>query len=109
MNHVQQTAGPEGKSDQIWGQNECTNQLLGQNIRYCRKMRGLTIEELALAAGMGYAHLGRIERGLSNPTIQTVARLASVLRVTPAMLLEATLPDVPPCSDPFSLGPVFGG
>lgn len=65
-----------------------TNEVLGQNVRYCRKVKGLTIEQLALAAEIGHAHLGKIERGVCNPTLLTMDRLAQALGITPAALLE---------------------
>lgn len=53
----------------------------GKHLRELRLEKGLTQEELAERAGFHRTYAGNIERGLENPTIEAVARLADVLDV----------------------------
>jgi transcriptional regulator with XRE-family HTH domain len=54
-------------------------QLLGANVRHHRKLNSLSQEELAARAGM--------ERGVRNPSVRALGRLAEALGVTPHELL----------------------
>jgi transcriptional regulator with XRE-family HTH domain len=63
--------------------------LLGRNIRTCREARGLTQEQLALDAGMKRSYVSELERGLRNPTVRAVGRLANVLKIDPSRLLRS--------------------
>jgi y4mF family transcriptional regulator len=60
---------------------------LGAVLREARKARGLRLEDLALAAGVGVRFLSELERG--KPTV----RLAEVLRVAAALGVRLTLED----------------
>ncbi|WP_298961076.1 helix-turn-helix transcriptional regulator [uncultured Methylobacterium sp.] len=66
------------------------------NLRRLRGARGLAQEALAVDAGVAAPYLSSIERGLANPTIDVLDRLAVVLRVDVAEFL--VVPDL-------SLGP----
>ena len=61
---------------------------LGQNVRRRREARELTQEKLAEKAGLDPTYISGIERGLRNPGIQNVARLAKALGFTTAELCE---------------------
>ena len=54
---------------------------LGENIRALRKAKGYTQDAFADRAGLNRAHMGEIERGESNVTIQTLKLIADALRV----------------------------
>jgi transcriptional regulator with XRE-family HTH domain len=60
---------------------------LGANVRTIRRARGMSQEEFADAVGVHRTYVGGIERGERNLTLQTVERLAIVLRVGPLRLL----------------------
>ena len=62
--------------------------LLGENVRRERQARGLTQEQLAFDADMKRSYLSDLERGLRNPTVQALGRLAEALNVPPHNLLE---------------------
>ena len=51
------------------------------SIRYLRKQRGLTLEELSRMTGITTAHLSLIERDKRDPSIQTLEKIARALRV----------------------------
>ncbi|HXA40289.1 MAG TPA: helix-turn-helix transcriptional regulator [Phenylobacterium sp.] len=69
------------------------NQVLGINVRLARQERGLSQEVLADEVGLAVTYVGQIERGIRNPTLDVVERLASVLGVDPLALLQPTDPD----------------
>ena len=63
---------------------------LGKAVRRLRKDLGFSQESFADAVGMHRAHMGEIERGESNVTLETLARLAKQLRLpVSALLAEA--------------------
>jgi transcriptional regulator with XRE-family HTH domain len=55
---------------------------IGSNVRAARKAKGLTQDELADKSGLHRAHIGEIERGDTNMTVQTLKILADTLHVT---------------------------
>lgn len=61
---------------------------LGQSVRRWRDVRALTQEKLAEKAGLDSTYISGIERGLRNPGIKNVARLAKALGLTTAVLCE---------------------
>lgn len=61
---------------------------LGQSVRRHREARSLTQETLAERANLDSSYISGIERGLRNPGIKNVARLAKALGITTAKLTE---------------------
>ena len=61
---------------------------LGQNVRRRREARALTQEKLAEKAGLDPTYISGIERGLRNPGIKNVARLAKALGLSTAELCK---------------------
>jgi uncharacterized protein (TIGR00270 family) len=59
---------------------------VGKKIRVERKRRDLSQEELAEKVNLHVSTLGRIERGESNPPIQTVNKIAQALKIKPKEL-----------------------
>ena len=62
--------------------------LLGVNVRHHRKLKGMSQERLALDAGMERSYVSDLERGMRNPSVRALGRLAAALGVPPAVLLE---------------------
>ena len=54
---------------------------VGANVRALRKKRGLSQDVFADRSGLHRAHVGSIERGESNVTLQTLEILADTLGV----------------------------
>lgn len=63
--------------------------LVAWNLRRLRVRRGLSQEALAVDAGVDRSYVGRIERGVENPTVESLDRLAAALEVTVGELLLA--------------------
>lgn len=63
-------------------------QQVGQRIALARQLRGLTQAELASKAGLFRETLADIERGASQPKLDTLLRLATALRVPISRLIE---------------------
>jgi len=61
---------------------------VGENIKRIRKTKKLSMERLALQAGVSRSMLGQIERGEANPSVGLVGKLASALKVPAEVLLE---------------------
>lgn len=59
----------------------------GVNLRECRKRLGISQHELSFRAEMGLSAVSLLERGLKQPRIDTVIRLAGALKVTPNELV----------------------
>ncbi|MCL2638904.1 MAG: helix-turn-helix domain-containing protein [Oscillospiraceae bacterium] len=60
----------------------------GENLRKYRNMSGKSQEELAFSAEISTVHLGALERGEKCPTIETLLKLCTAMRISPTRLLE---------------------
>lgn len=65
--------------------------LLGARLRQLRRLKGMTVDELARAVEVDKAHISRIENNLKTPSIATLAQLAKALSVSIGHLLGETL------------------
>lgn len=61
---------------------------LGLNVRKRREAREITQETLAERAGLDPTYISGIERGLRNPGIKNVAKLAKALGLSIAELCK---------------------
>lgn len=61
---------------------------LGLAIRQFRGERGLSQEELAARAGLHRTYIGDIERGVRNPTLLSLVRMAEALEVNLSVVVE---------------------
>jgi transcriptional regulator with XRE-family HTH domain len=62
--------------------------VLGLNVRKRREEKGLTQEALAEKANLDPTYISGIERGVRNPSVLSVVRVAKALGTTPSKLLE---------------------
>jgi transcriptional regulator with XRE-family HTH domain len=62
-------------------------EILAKNATALRRERGLTQEEVCRRAKIDPSYLWGIEKGIRNPSIEVVARLAEVYGVHPYELL----------------------
>lgn len=63
------------------------------NIRRLREQMNVSQEGFASRVGMDRSSYGRIERGGTNISLTTLAKLATALNVAPAELLKPTDPE----------------
>jgi transcriptional regulator with XRE-family HTH domain len=61
--------------------------IVGNNVRRAREAIGLSQEELGDKAGIDRTYVSGVERGVRNPTVKVLARLADALETTPDKLL----------------------
>lgn len=65
---------------------------LGMAIRQARKARGISQEELAHGSAIDRSYMSSIERGMQNPGVISVFRIAKALKMTSAeLMLSANL------------------
>lgn len=63
-------------------------QHVGKNIRKLRKLRGLSQEELGFLSGLHRTYISGLERGIRNPSLQSLQAIAIALDVLPRQLLD---------------------
>lgn len=61
--------------------------VFAENLRQRRKQLGISQESLALMAGVDRSFVSQMERGIGNPSLQTMARLANTLDIDVSSLL----------------------
>jgi len=62
--------------------------VVGRNVRQYREANGLSQEQLAFEADLHRTYVSGVERGVRNPTVKIVYRLADALGVAASKLLE---------------------
>ena len=60
----------------------------GRNVMEARIRRRLTQGQLGERSGIHFTEISRIERGLRDPRLTTLIRLARALKLRPARLLD---------------------
>jgi transcriptional regulator with XRE-family HTH domain len=61
----------------------------GQALKDARESRGLTQEQLAVAAGATFGTISKLERGApGEPRLSTITKIAEALEVPVSQLLE---------------------
>ena len=78
----------------------------GQHIRYLRRLRSLTQEEVAHRAGVHVTYLSGIERGVRNPSLKNIRAIAEALGVPMWELFAPEPSPEPVVSEPLSPEPV---
>jgi transcriptional regulator with XRE-family HTH domain len=66
---------------------EDVRKIVGRNVRRLREEAGLSQEKLALEAELDRTYVSGVERGVRNPTVTVVARIAKALKIAPDKLL----------------------
>lgn len=61
---------------------------VGLNVRRFREERGWSQEDLAFESGLHRTYVSGVERGIRNPTVLILDRLAEALGIEPARLIE---------------------
>jgi transcriptional regulator with XRE-family HTH domain len=61
---------------------------LGKRVRFLREQRGVSQEGLAEVSKLHRTYIGGIERGLRNPSVKSLDRIAKGLGVEIALLFK---------------------
>jgi transcriptional regulator with XRE-family HTH domain len=61
--------------------------VVGKNVRRLREKLGFSQEQLAFETGLHRTYISGVERGVRNPTVLIIDRLAQALKEEPAALL----------------------
>ena len=56
--------------------------VFGKHLKEIRTKKGLTQEQLAGMAGMHFTYIGQIERGVRNPSLVNLYKLAKALKIS---------------------------
>jgi transcriptional regulator with XRE-family HTH domain len=67
-----------------------TKRILARNLRQLRLERGWSQDDLAAEAGVRQALVSAIEVATANPTLESLDRLTSALKVDMATLFDRT-------------------
>lgn len=62
-------------------------EILGTNIKFFRRSKGITQETLAEMVEVSGSYIGYLERGKKSPSLDLLAKIADILQVAPATLL----------------------
>ncbi|MFE6074948.1 helix-turn-helix domain-containing protein [Paenibacillus sp. NPDC057886] len=62
--------------------------IVGERIRYLRKNRGMTQEQLGEKVGLPQSYIGGIERGEKNISLDTLERIISALNIIPEEVFQ---------------------
>ena len=62
--------------------------ILRKNLRDYRRDAGLSQEELADAAGLHRTYVSGVERGVRNPTVEVLEKIATPLNIPTWKLLD---------------------
>jgi len=68
--------------------------IIGNNLAQLRRQKELSLDKLADLSGVSKAMIGQIERGESNPTVNTLWKIASGLHVSFGKLIAESKPEV---------------
>lgn len=60
----------------------------GNKIREIRKQQGVSQEGLADLADLDRTYIGGIERGIRNPSLKNIGKVAKALKVKPGDLFD---------------------
>lgn len=67
---------------------ESLKKIIGKNVKKYRKTEGITQLKLAQGCGLGLTYISQIEQGLKWPSVKTVTKISSVLKVPPTAILS---------------------
>ncbi|PMQ01457.1 MAG: XRE family transcriptional regulator [Dictyoglomus sp. NZ13-RE01] len=62
---------------------------VGKKIKKLRKERRMTLEELSKKTGLSLSYLSLIERGLKNPSLKALQKIADSFGISPVLLFSS--------------------
>lgn len=70
------------------------NLIIGNKLKDIRNKRNLSLDEVTKLTGVSKAMLGQIERGQSNPTVSTLWKIATGLKVSFSLFIDENQEDL---------------
>lgn len=70
------------------------NLIIGNKLKDIRSKRNLSLDEVTKLTGVSKAMLGQIERGQSNPTVSTLWKIATGLKVSFSLFIDEDQEDL---------------
>lgn len=70
------------------------NLIIGNRLKDIRNKRNLSLDEVARLTGVSKAMLGQIERGKSNPTVSTLWKIATGLKISFSLFIDENQEDL---------------
>ncbi|MCY6485537.1 XRE family transcriptional regulator [Clostridium aestuarii] len=70
------------------------NLIIGNKLKDIRNKRNLSLDEVAKLTSVSKAMLGQIERGQSNPTVSTLWKIATGLKVSFSLFIDENQDDL---------------
>lgn len=70
------------------------NLVIGNKLKEIRNKRNLSLDEVSKLTGVSKAMLGQIERGQSNPTVSTLWKIATGLKVSFSLFIDENQDDL---------------
>lgn len=70
------------------------NLIIGNRLKDIRNKRNLSLDEVAKLTGVSKAMLGQIERGKSNPTVSTLWKIATGLKISFSLFIDENQDDL---------------
>jgi len=64
------------------------NSIIGKNLNNIRKQKNLSLDKVALLTGVSKGMLAQIEKGVSNPTVTTLWKIATGLNTSFSYFME---------------------
>lgn len=62
----------------------------GKALREIRKKRGLSQLDVSTACDLDRAYMSELERGLKNPSLETIFRLGDAMKISAADIIKKT-------------------
>ncbi|MGK0721898.1 helix-turn-helix domain-containing protein [Leucobacter sp. W1478] len=66
---------------------------LGRRIRAARHELGISLEDLGELSSINWTTIGKIERGVSSPTVESLIRIATALEIDPGAFVTGLTAD----------------
>ncbi|MDI6022753.1 helix-turn-helix transcriptional regulator [Leucobacter sp. UT-8R-CII-1-4] len=66
---------------------------IGRRVRKARNARQISLEDLGHLSEINWTTIGKIERGASSPTVESLVRIATALEIDPGSLISGITSD----------------
>ena len=63
-------------------------EIFANNIKFYRKQKGMTQNELTLAINKSYNYINSVEQGKIMPSFEAIEQICDVLKIKPASLFD---------------------